>query len=56
MRDPEIISCSRYEYDNLKSEIVGALPEFEKAYHCIQSFYENLPWNDSIFDGTQRKK
>jgi predicted nucleotidyltransferase component of viral defense system len=56
MRDPEIISCSRYEYDNLKAEIVGALPEFEKAYHCIQSFYENLPWNDSIFDGTQRKK
>ncbi len=56
MRDPEIISRSRYEYDNLADEIVGDLPEFEKAYHCIQSFYENLPWDDSISDGTQRKK
>ncbi len=44
MRDPEIIRRSKHEYHNLKSEIIGDLPEFDTAYNHVQSFYESLPW------------
>lgn len=56
MRDPEIIKRSKYEYHHLEAEIVGVLPEFDEAYRQIRTFYENLPWDDSVSDGKQRKK
>lgn len=42
--NPEIISRSRKEYDQLKMEIEEELPPFDGVYKVVREFYENLPW------------
>lgn len=44
IRDPEVARRSRAEYDTLKSEIEGELPEFDVVYDAAVTFYESLPW------------
>jgi predicted nucleotidyltransferase component of viral defense system len=48
MKNPEVIERSRKEYHTLQDEIADVLPDFGKAYHYVQSFYESLPWDDEM--------
>jgi predicted nucleotidyltransferase component of viral defense system len=46
IRDPEVARRSRAEYDTLKSEIEGELPEFDVVYNATVTLYELLPWGE----------
>ncbi|TPV23650.1 nucleotidyl transferase AbiEii/AbiGii toxin family protein [Pantoea anthophila] len=41
----DIRARSFQEYDLLKSEVAGDLPEFSEAYDAIVAFYRALPWD-----------
>lgn len=42
--NPEIISRSKKEYNQLHLEIDEELPPFDEVYATVRMFYENLPW------------
>jgi len=42
--DPEIKRRAEADYQTLADEIDGLLPDFEKSYSKITSFYKDLPW------------
>ncbi len=44
MRSEEIMRRTRKEYQLLKQEIIGELPDFDEVYSVVQRFYELLPW------------
>lgn len=44
LADPQVIWRSAKEYNLLSSEISSELPEFEKAYAAVRSYYESLQW------------
>ncbi len=44
LRLPSIMERSATDYDQLRSEIAGNLPPFEKAYSTLRDFFESLPW------------
>lgn len=43
--DPEVARRSRVEYGQLADEIEGALPDFDKVFESVRSFYKSLPWS-----------
>lgn len=47
MRKSEIVKRTQKEYDLLKLEIIGDLPDFDKVYSLARNFYESLPWSDN---------
>jgi predicted nucleotidyltransferase component of viral defense system len=40
----DIKKASKADYENLKDEIDGPLPDFETTYQEVRAFYESLPW------------
>ena len=47
MRKGEIVTRTQKEYDLLKQEILGDLPDFNKVYSFARDFYESLPWSNN---------
>ena len=47
MRKSEIVKRTQKEYDLLKQEILGDLPDFNKVYSLARDFYESLPWSNN---------
>lgn len=45
-RDPKVQSMASEGYQDLAPEITGELPSFDVAYKKLQTFYENLPWEE----------
>lgn len=41
---PDIRDRSRREYENLRAEVVGTIPEFDAVYDRVVEFYRTLPW------------
>lgn len=46
MADGEIYERSKAEYETLRDEIEVELPDFDKAYGVVRSFYESMPWSE----------
>lgn len=44
LREEETIKRSRADYESLRGEITGELPDFEMLYDTVAKFYESLPW------------
>lgn len=42
---PEIRERSSREYARLRDEIEGELPDFDRAYDRLETFYRSLPWS-----------
>lgn len=42
--DPELKSRAKENYQTLKDEIEGKLPDFDKLFHKVAVFYRSLPW------------
>ncbi|MBK5956689.1 hypothetical protein CCR97_00355 [Rhodoplanes elegans] len=44
--DPRVKEKAQAEWDTMRLEIGGALPEFEPTYQQIVVFYKSLPWSE----------
>ncbi len=44
LSDDEIINCSKSDYDLLRQEIEGELPDFELVYNAVRYYFESFPW------------
>lgn len=44
LSDPEVIRLSKEEYASLAQEIDEPLPDFDRIYVSVKSYYESLPW------------
>jgi len=44
LRDKETIRRSKADYENLKDEISGELPDFNMLFNTVAEYYESLPW------------
>lgn len=42
--DVEVKRRAAAEYDTLKDEVEGSLPDFESAYAAVLALYRSLPW------------
>ena len=47
MDNTKIRNRSKQSYNTIQDEILGELPDFDKAYDMIQNFYESLPWESN---------
>lgn len=45
LNNPEIRERSSREYELLKDEIEGELPDFGQSYDRLREFYASLPWD-----------
>ena len=45
LNDAEVKRRAAAEYDTLKDEVQGELPDFEVAYAEVLAFYQALPWD-----------
>lgn len=45
LNNPDIRERSSREYELLRDEIEGELPDFNQAYDRLRAFYESLPWD-----------
>jgi len=45
LNDAEVKRRAAADYDTLKDEVQGKLPDFEVAYAEVLAFYQALPWN-----------
>lgn len=43
--DPEVKERSSKEWDTLKLEVGGKLPDFDESFDIVRSFYRSLPWD-----------
>ncbi|WP_321906154.1 nucleotidyl transferase AbiEii/AbiGii toxin family protein [Paraburkholderia tropica] len=46
MADAEIYERSKSDYETLRDEIEVELPDFDKAYGVVRTFYESMPWDE----------
>lgn len=47
LRNPEVVSRSKADYNMLALEITGELAPFEDVYDEVRKYYESLPWRTS---------
>ncbi len=45
LSNPEIRQRSAREYETLRNEIEGELPDFNQSYDRLVKFYQSLPWD-----------
>ena len=45
LEDDVIYNLSKSEYEDMKDEIDGDLPDFDESYQRINDFYKSLPWD-----------
>lgn len=43
--NPELIKRAKNVYPTLSDEVEGKLPEFDKIFSIVSSFYKSLPWS-----------
>jgi len=43
--NPEVKERSAKEWDTLKLEVGGKLPDFDESFDIVRSFYRSLPWD-----------
>ncbi|WP_100637093.1 nucleotidyl transferase AbiEii/AbiGii toxin family protein [Marinomonas sp. ef1] len=42
----EIYDRSKKEYDTLRNEVEGDLPDFDESFNRVKIFYKSLPWDN----------
>ena len=43
--NPEVKERSAKEWDTMKLEVGGKLPDFEESFAIVRDFYRSLPWS-----------